>query len=86
MWYAYQFRDWIRCDGIRLYILQHRANGRRSQQSRKNCVSLTQYIALTLMNQLQTDENGVHAYFNFRMTSRKSPASKDATAPFKSPP
>ena len=30
---------------------------------------VTQQIALTLMNQLKTDENGVHAYFNFRSQS-----------------
>lgn len=30
---------------------------------------VTQHIALTLMNQLKTDENGVHAYFNFRSQS-----------------
>ena len=30
---------------------------------------VTQDIALTLMNQLKTDENGVHAYFNFRSQS-----------------
>ncbi len=28
-----------------------------------------QRIALTLMNHLRTDENGVHAYFNFRSQS-----------------
>lgn len=28
-----------------------------------------QRIALTLMNHLKTDENGVHAYFNFRSQS-----------------
>ncbi len=30
---------------------------------------VTQHVALTLMNQLRTDENGVHAYFNFRSQS-----------------
>ena len=30
---------------------------------------VAQYVALTLMNQLKTDENGVHAYFNFRSQS-----------------
>jgi hypothetical protein len=30
---------------------------------------VAQNIALTLMNQLKTDENGVHAYFNFRSQS-----------------
>ena len=30
---------------------------------------VAQHIALTLMNQLRTDENGVHAYFNFRSQS-----------------
>jgi hypothetical protein len=30
---------------------------------------VTQHAALTLMNQLNTDENGVHAYFNFRSQS-----------------
>ena len=39
---------------------------------------VTQHIALTLMNQLKTDENGVHAYFNFRshseVASIKDPA------------
>jgi hypothetical protein len=30
---------------------------------------VTQHVALTLMNQLKTDENGVHAYFNFRSQS-----------------
>ncbi len=29
----------------------------------------TQHIALTLMNQLKTDEKGVRAYFNFRSES-----------------
>lgn len=27
---------------------------------------VTERVALTLMNELNTDENGVHAYFNFR--------------------
>jgi len=31
--------------------------------------SCAQRIALTLMNHLRTDENGVHAYFNFRSQS-----------------
>jgi hypothetical protein len=39
---------------------------------------VTQHVALTLMNQLKTDENGVHAYFNFRsqseVASTKDPA------------
>ena len=39
---------------------------------------VTQHVALSLMNQLKTDENGVHAYFNFRsqseVTSTKDPA------------
>jgi len=30
---------------------------------------VAQQVALTLMNQLKTDENGVHAYFNFRSQS-----------------
>lgn len=30
---------------------------------------VTQNVALTLMNQLKTDESGVHAYFNFRSQS-----------------
>jgi hypothetical protein len=30
---------------------------------------VVQRIALTLMNHLNTDENGVHAYFNFRSQS-----------------
>lgn len=30
---------------------------------------VAQEVALTLMNQLKTDENGVHAYFNFRSQS-----------------
>ena len=30
---------------------------------------VTQHVAFTLMNQLKTDENGVHAYFNFRSQS-----------------
>ncbi len=30
---------------------------------------VAQHVALTLMNQLKTDENGVHAYFNFRSRS-----------------
>jgi len=30
---------------------------------------VAQHVALTLMNQLKTDENGVHAYFNFRSQS-----------------
>ena len=30
---------------------------------------VAQNVALTLMNQLKTDENGVHAYFNFRNQS-----------------
>jgi phosphoribosylaminoimidazole-succinocarboxamide synthase len=30
---------------------------------------VTQHVSLTLMNQLKTDENGVHAYFNFRSQS-----------------
>ena len=30
---------------------------------------VAQHVALTLMNQLRTDENGVHAYFNFRSQS-----------------
>jgi len=30
---------------------------------------VAQRAALTLMNELQTDENGVHAYFNFRSES-----------------
>jgi hypothetical protein len=30
---------------------------------------VTQHVALTLINQLKTDENGVHAYFNFRSQS-----------------
>jgi len=30
---------------------------------------VAQHVALTLMNQLKTDENGVHAYFNFRSKS-----------------
>jgi hypothetical protein len=30
---------------------------------------VAQKIALTLMNHLHTDENGVHAYFNFRSQS-----------------
>jgi len=30
---------------------------------------VTQQVALTLMNQLNTDENGMHAYFNFRSRS-----------------
>jgi hypothetical protein len=39
---------------------------------------VAQHVALTLMNQLGTDENGVHAYFNFRsqseVASTKDPA------------
>ena len=39
---------------------------------------VAQHVALTLMNQLKTDENGVHAYFNFRsrseVASTKDPA------------
>ena len=39
---------------------------------------VTQHVALTLMNQLKTDENGVHTYFNFRseseVTGTKDPA------------
>jgi phosphoribosylaminoimidazole-succinocarboxamide synthase len=30
---------------------------------------VAQHVALTLINQLKTDENGVHAYFNFRSQS-----------------
>jgi hypothetical protein len=30
---------------------------------------VAQHVSLTLMNQLKTDENGVHAYFNFRSQS-----------------
>jgi hypothetical protein len=30
---------------------------------------VTQHVALTLMNQLKTDEKDVHAYFNFRSQS-----------------
>lgn len=30
---------------------------------------VAQRVALTLMNQLKTDENGVHTYFNFRSQS-----------------
>ena len=30
---------------------------------------VAQHVALTLMNRLKTDENGVHAYFNFRSQS-----------------
>jgi hypothetical protein len=30
---------------------------------------VTQHVALTLMSELKTDENGVHAYFNFRSQS-----------------
>lgn len=30
---------------------------------------VAQHVSLTLMNQLRTDENGVHAYFNFRSQS-----------------
>jgi hypothetical protein len=30
---------------------------------------VTQHVALALMHQLKTDENGVHAYFNFRSKS-----------------
>ena len=30
---------------------------------------VAQHVALTLMNQLKTHENGVHAYFNFRSES-----------------
>ena len=30
---------------------------------------VTQHVAFALMNQLKTDENGVHAYFNFRSQS-----------------
>ncbi len=30
---------------------------------------VAQHVGLTLMNQLKTDENGVHAYFNFRSQS-----------------
>jgi hypothetical protein len=30
---------------------------------------VAQHVALTLMNHLKTDENGVHAYFNFRSQS-----------------
>jgi len=30
---------------------------------------LSQRVALALMNELGTDENGVHAYFNFRSQS-----------------
>lgn len=39
---------------------------------------VAQQVALTLMNQLNTDEKGVHAYFNFRsqaeVASIKNPA------------
>ena len=38
-----------------------------SQRSRLRDVA--QRVTLTLMNELQTDENGVHAYFNFRSHS-----------------
>jgi hypothetical protein len=37
---------------------------------------VAQDVALTLMNQLKTDENGVHAYFNFRSQSEVA-ATKD---------
>ncbi len=30
---------------------------------------VTQHVAFALMNQLKTDENGVHAHFNFRSQS-----------------
>jgi len=30
---------------------------------------VAQRVALTLMNEVKTDENGVHAYFNFRSQS-----------------
>ena len=39
---------------------------------------VTQHIALTLMNQLRTDENGVHAYFNFRSQSEVAGANDPA--------
>ena len=38
-----------------------------SQRNRLRDVS--QRVALTLMNELQTDDHGVHAYFNFRSQS-----------------
>ena len=38
-----------------------------SRQARLRFVA--QNVALTLMNQLKTDENGVHAYSNFRSQS-----------------
>ncbi len=37
---------------------------------------VAQHVALSLMNQLRTDENGVHAYFNFRSQSEVA-ATKD---------
>ena len=39
---------------------------------------VAQHIALTLMNQLKTDENGVHAYFNFRSQSEVAGANDPA--------
>lgn len=39
---------------------------------------VTQHVALTLMNQLKIDENGVHAYFNFRSQSEVAGANDPA--------
>jgi hypothetical protein len=41
---------------------------------------VAQHAALTLMNQLKTDENGVHAYFNFRSQSEVASAKDPAWA------
>jgi hypothetical protein len=49
-----------------------------SQQPRIREVA--QRVALTLMNEVQTDENGVHAYFNFRSRSEAAQLNDPAWA------